>query len=216
MHDEFGGKAITRQLETAEHKAWRAQQCRERGMRRPADVYDLATTCFECHVISDEKLINESAHPVGDQFELLAWTQGEVRHNFLLSKGSENAQPSAARKRLFFVVGTLLDLEHSLRAYANSTTNGKYRETLTARVKSGVGRLMQIDAKLPKHPFVSVCAGLREKPLAELGKDAVDSLAAEAARLAKSVASGPDLPAGLDSLLPPSDSYRGKSLAAGE
>ncbi|MEM7167371.1 MAG: multiheme c-type cytochrome [Planctomycetota bacterium] len=213
VHDDFGGKEITSDLETAEHKKWRVQECRERGMRRPDDAYHLAAQCFECHVISDENLINKTDHPVGDQFEFLSWAQGEVRHNFLASKGAENHEPTVARKRYLFVIGCLLDVEYALRAYAVSTTDGKYRQACAKRVAAGVDCLIKIDGKLTGQPFAGLCAALREKPLAEFSPDQLFALAEQTGTVARALSSSTELSAEIDPLLPTTDKYRGKSLA---
>lgn len=212
VHDDFGGKEVTRELETKEHRAERAQRCRERGMRRPEDIHSLASECFACHVVSDENLINKTDHPIGQQFELLSWMQGEVRHNFLLSNGTKNAEPAPARKRLLYVMGALLDLEYGLRAYAVATTDGRYRVTMAQRVETAIEKVMVIDGKLEKHPFTGFCATLRETALAERSAETLIFLADQAQRLAQGLQAGPSLPAALDTLLPATEAYRGKSL----
>lgn len=89
------------------------------GMAHPASVYEVAKTCFECHVIDDEQLVNGTGHPaLSTGFELVSWYSGEVAHNFLIDQAgssvkqhSPSLQPlSLERKRKLYLVGKLLHL----------------------------------------------------------------------------------------------------------
>ncbi len=44
-------------------------------------IYDLAKTCYGCHVVPQEDLVNKGGHRAGSAFELVSWSQGEVLHN---------------------------------------------------------------------------------------------------------------------------------------
>ena len=64
-------------------------------------------------------------HLAGSQdFELVAWSQGMVRHNFVRTGGTANGAPSPAELRVMYVVGVMADLEYSLRAVAAATRKG--------------------------------------------------------------------------------------------
>ena len=95
------------------------------GMHHPASVFATAKSCFECHVVDDEQLVNQAGHPaMSEGFELLSWYSGEVKHNFLVSKQGKSVKSTshdpqdipAARKRMIFLAGKLLHLSHSLCA----------------------------------------------------------------------------------------------------
>ena len=136
LHYDFGG--VTRENETAEHRAMRVTQTREAGMLRPSDdLYAVAANCFECHTVPNEELVNVGGHIPGSAFELLDWS-AEIRHNFVDSQGSTNLTnraPSAERKRMMYVLGRALDYEYSLRALSNATTDGLYARAMTQRVQ---------------------------------------------------------------------------------
>ena len=55
--------------------------------------------------------MNKGGHKAGSSFELVSWSQGEVRHNTWHSKGKENVPASAARKRMLYLVGLGVELE---------------------------------------------------------------------------------------------------------
>ena len=80
-------------------------------MIRPSSLYRLAKNCYSCHVVPQEDLVNKGGHPAGSAFELVSWSQGEVRHNTWHSKGKENVPASAARKRMLYLVGLGVELE---------------------------------------------------------------------------------------------------------
>ena len=86
------------------------------GMRQTDDIYTLAMNCFQCHTVPKEDLVNKGEHPAGSDFELVAWSHGEVRHNFMnddpTSRKEEggNRDSSKETKQIFYVVGKSLDL----------------------------------------------------------------------------------------------------------
>jgi hypothetical protein len=122
-------------------------------MIRPSRLYDLAANCFQCHVLARnvdrlEEMVNTEARGGGHHeassldFELLAWSHGEVRHNFRGAGGaSEPSNPEAELRRSLFIVGQMLDTEYTLRAIANSTDpNGRYFTSIRSRLTGGDGR----------------------------------------------------------------------------
>ncbi len=99
------------------------------GMNHPGSVASVSQSCYECHVIDDEQLVNQAGHPaISREFEILSWYSGEAKHNFLVNKPgkkvkshSENLQQiPQARKRMIFLTGKLQHLSQSLRAMASA------------------------------------------------------------------------------------------------
>lgn len=112
------------------------------GMLYPHDTALVAENCFNCHIIRDEKLVNVGGHPARSKgFNLVSWTQGEVRHNFYTpdherTKG-KNLETVQSRKRKLFVVGMLLDLEYSLRSLSKGRTGGgEFRKAMGTRANT--------------------------------------------------------------------------------
>ena len=78
VHGDYGGKNVTRERETPEHKAERLATIKESGMIRPGDLYRLAANCYQCHIVPNERLVNVGTHQSGsDDFELVSWSLGE-------------------------------------------------------------------------------------------------------------------------------------------
>jgi len=149
IHNDFGGKDVKAEEETAAHRKTRIAKIDKLNMIRPAHLYKLASNCYKCHTVPNEKLVNVGGHTAGSDFELVAWSQGEIRHNFARSKSNkDNIASAIERKRIMFVVGHAVDLEYSLRGVAKGTTKAKYAVNMAKRVKKALAQLNAIQAKL--------------------------------------------------------------------
>ena len=145
-HQNFGAKGALIAEETVAHRQQRYSDCDSAGMVRVGRVHAMAAQCLSCHVINDEELVDLAGHPDGMAFELLAWSQGEVRHNFVRGAG-ENASASLGRKRMLFIAGQMQTMNFSLRALASAEGGGSFEEQNTQRVLSAIETL-QAMAKL--------------------------------------------------------------------
>ncbi len=121
----------TRKQETAEHRAARLKYCDEVGMLRSENFFGLAKACLSCHIIGNEELI-AAGHKAASDFDFVSWSEGEVKHNFLVDKTKNADAPSlwmeqtggtpANYKRLKYVAGYLAKLDVLLRIRANVTS----------------------------------------------------------------------------------------------
>jgi hypothetical protein len=145
VHSDYGGKDVKKEQETKAHREDRIAKIEKAGMIRPEDLYGVANNCYQCHLVPNEKLVNVGGHKAGSPFELVAWSQGEVRHNYFSSASGEENQPASAdRKRMMFVLGNALELEHSLRAVGKATEKADYAVKMAKRVKAATARLKKI------------------------------------------------------------------------
>ncbi len=148
LHNDYGGPTVTKSEETPEHRLKRLEDSIRHGMRNPANLYLIARSCLNCHTVPNEKLVNVGGHVAGSgEFELVAWSQGKVRHNFLRGNGS-NAAASPQRLRLMYLVGQMTDLEFSLRATAEATSVATYGVTSAHRVFELRKRLAKIQESI--------------------------------------------------------------------
>ena len=151
VHNDYGGKGIDHTNETAEHRRARIAQSLAGGMRRPTDLYGVASSCYGCHTVPDERLVNVGKHSIGSPgFELVAWSQ-EIRHNFLDSfkngDGTVNAERSVERRRMMYVAGRALELEHALRGVAAATEKGVFLKAMQRRVRVALTEVRGIAAR---------------------------------------------------------------------
>lgn len=166
VHNDYGGKEFNIDNETSQHKVKRLESCDKAGMLRSAQVYKIAKNCYTCHTVPNEKLVNVGGHTAGSDFELVAWSQGQVRHNYFYSPDQANRKASAHRLRVLFVVGHLTDLEFSLRALAKAKKNDVYLKAMRLRVNNVLKRLDEIQEKIST---TEVSAALAAVPRVEAG-----------------------------------------------
>jgi len=211
IHNDYG-KGFTKATEPADHRTARLAGALKGGMLRPDDIYSVAQNCYQCHIVKDEKLVNVGGHTVGTaDFSLLSYSQGEVRHNFLDSGGKVNAVDTPERTRMLYTMGTLLDLEYSLRAVARSTEKATYAVTYAHRVKAIKAQLVKINELAPTSEITDVLAATDKISLKLNNADELDAAADKVRALAKAFGAahnGSDL-AGIDPLLPGPDTYKG-------
>jgi hypothetical protein len=212
VHNDYG-KGFKKETEPGDHRTMRIAAAVKAGMLRPGDVYSVAQNCFQCHVVTDEKLVNVGGHTAGSaDFELLAYSQGEVRHNFFDSGGKVNAEDPLPRARLLFTVGTLLDLEYSLRAVGRATEKATYALTYAHRVKAIKEKLGKINQLAPTDEVTGALAAVDKVSLKLNNADELDAAADKVQTLAKAFAAahdGSDL-AAVDALMPKPDAYKGQ------
>lgn len=211
LHQEFGSVGTTIEQETSEHRDQRSAACDDVGMVRPDRVHQMAARCFTCHVIDDEELVDVAGHPSGEEFELVAWSQGEMRHNFLRGGGQVNADAPLARRRMMFIAGRMLDLKYSLMALSEAKGGGGFEAMTIKRIRRSLASLKEIkaridisevDAVLDKCEGLSLSAGLKID-------EAIQRIDHCSAKL-EARADGSEF-AALDELLPSQESYVGAS-----
>lgn len=147
VHNDYGGG--TQETETPAHAMQRLAQSSELGMRNTRNLYEIASSCLNCHTVPNESLVNVGGHNAGSvDFELVRWSQGRVRHNFLRTNGTTNATSSAERLRVMYVVGMLADLEYSTRATAAATAKSTFGKTVAQRAARIAVRLYEAQQQI--------------------------------------------------------------------
>ena len=211
VHSSFSGKK--KNTESPEEAKARWAKVETMGMIRPANIYALAKNCFSCHVVPQEKLINVGGHPAGSAFDLVAWSQGEVRHNLWYSDGKENRPGSANRQRIMHVVGVAVELETALRAVGNATERKAYAVAMARRAAAARGKATAIAKALGNVPELARIAkvgntvGLKLNNRKQLNA-AADKIAAATKKLVAKY-DGSKFSA-IDGMLPGPDKYKGK------
>ena len=191
LHQDYGKTAEgvkiapeEREKESAEHRLARIAGSVAAGMIRPENLYELASNCMGCHTVPDPELVDVGGHTAGSAgFELVAWSQGHVRHNFLHGGKNEAAKPE--RLRVLYVIGKVVDLEFSLRGLAKATDDGAYKEAMMARVGSALEAVSAIKGALGddhSEAFAAILAagnemtGASADMVRDAGKALADSL----------------------------------------
>ncbi len=107
--------------------------------------------CFNCHVGTDEPIVNTGGHPVMSDFELLAFSQGTVRH----WHGADMTADKPGRLGAIHLAGQAMMLERALQAVGTSKAAGEFRTKYFAMAKAAQVRLAALAALLPDHPEVT-------------------------------------------------------------
>jgi hypothetical protein len=210
LHADYGGSA-TRETESPDHRQERITASVAAGMNNPDNVYLLAKQCLNCHTVPHEELVNVGGHRAGSpDFELVSWSQGMVRHNFVTSGGTANRPSGQERLRVMFVVGVMADLEYSLRATAVAREKATYGITCAQRAVLMKRRLAEL-ARLTGHPRLQQALDAVSTVELKLNNSAAllaaaDQIADEAFRFADET-DGSELSA-IDPLLPDPGTYR--------
>jgi cytochrome c554/c'-like protein len=212
VHADYGGKDATKESESAEHRKNRIAQSVAKGMNRPDQIVALAGQCFRCHNVPQEKLVNVGGHQPGSNFELVSWTEGEVRHNFLNSK--TNVEDSPQRKRVLYVVGQGLALSTNMRDVGLATEKATFAVSMARRAAAATANLKKVDEAV-KIPEVEQMLEISGK--AELKLNNQQALSASANQVEEAVRKfaasndGSNL-AALDALIPDSSTYKGQAF----
>jgi hypothetical protein len=210
IHSGFSGKTVFFESSAEEKARWKLSDAK--GMIRPRSVYLLAKNCYGCHVVPQEDLVNKGGHRAGSAFDLVSWSQGEVRHNTCYSKGKENVRASAARTRMLYLVGLGVELETALRAVGKATVRKAYAFEMAKRVDLARKQLAVAAKAAPNVPEIAKMIELAHSAGLKLNNER--SLTAAADGVSKQLESitqtyDGNTMVGLDSLIPGPDKYKG-------
>jgi hypothetical protein len=212
IHNDYGGPDVKKEQESPAHKIERMKKAMEGGMLPPDNIYLVAQNCYNCHTVPNEKLVNVGGHKAGSEgFELVAWSQGMVRHNYHRTGGKTNEASKPERLRVMYVVGLMVEVEYSLRGLAPATERATYAVTMAKRAKAAMDKLEALHAKAP---IAEVAAALEAAKAAGLklnNAEALNAAAEKVAAAAKALAASADGSklAAVDELLPKPDQYKG-------
>lgn len=212
-HSEYSGKKKATETPAQAKKRWADAEAA--GMIRPRLTYALTKNCYSCHVVPEEKLVNQGGHPAGSPFEVVSWSQGEVRHNTWHNNAKENRQASAERQRMLYAMGTAAELEAALLAMAKATTEARYAVTMAKRAEIARLRMRRLAraTRIPELIQIADAAnGARLTPNNEKALTAAANKVAEIARKFSAKHNGSEL-AAIDRYIPGAKKYRGEVQA---
>ncbi len=147
VHDNYGGKDVKREQESAEHKAKRIADSKAKGLIWPSMKYEVAENCMVCHGLAHPDLTADelakmlgAGHPINPDFELVKYSQGSVRHRYYPPNIKENAEMNSAELSREYVVGQAAALVSATNAMSKSA-DPKYKaaqEKRVANAKAGL------------------------------------------------------------------------------
>ena len=143
LHNDLGEYRNRKAEEPPEHRQARLKKAYAAGMNPLTNLVDFVTSCYECHTVPNEKLVNAGGHKAGSPFEFISWSQGEVRHNFLKSE-VKNGQRPRKHLQFLYVIGRIIDLEYGLRGLAKATEDGPYAKAMVLRTQLARNHLVDV------------------------------------------------------------------------
>lgn len=209
VHSSFSGKKKGQETPDEIAKRWAAAEAA--GMIRPKDMYHWAKNCYGCHVVPQEKLVNVGGHKAGSAFELVAWSQGQIRHNLWYNGGVRNEPAPQKTKRLMFVVGQAVELETALRAVGKATARADYAVTMAKRAQAGRQAVAKLAEALSIDELKGISSAANGAGL-KLNNDAELSAAADRiAQLTQQIVKKYDGSTfgAVDGMLPAESAYKG-------
>lgn len=211
VHNDYGGLGATKADESPEHAKARLAEATKLGMRNPHNLYLMAKSCLACHTVPNEKLVNVAGHTAGSlDFEMVSWSQGSLRHNFLRTGGKSNAEADPKRLRVMWVSGLIADLEYSTRAVALATRKDKYGLVVAKRAAAKALRIYEIQQSLKNKQLEKILAEFVKADLkinnAEQLNRIADQIEIAGLEFARS-SDGQDL-AAVDKFIPKKNQYK--------
>lgn len=215
VHSGFSGKTEKTETKAEEQARWKLAD--SKGMIRPSALYQLAKNCYSCHVVPREDLVNKGGHRAGSAFDLVSWSQGEVRHNTWHSKGKDNVAASAPRKRMLYLVGLGVELETALRAVGKATVRKAFAFEMARRADRARNLLAAAAKAAPNVPEIAKMLEVAHSAGLKLNNESrLTSAADGVAKLIVSITEKYDgsTLAGLDGLIPGADKLKGTARQA--
>ena len=173
IHNNYGGPGIKKETETEVHKAQRVADAKKAGMIRPEMKYDFAANCMECHGLTNPNVdiailgkILEAGHPMDDDFELVRYSQGSVRHRYNVANNAEMTPQELAR---LFVTGQAAKLVSASTTLSKSS-NATYKAAQQKQINSAAALLSQVKS-------IPEAAALITKPTEENARKLLTAIA---------------------------------------
>lgn len=145
-HNDYGD-ADDAKDEPADHKAKRVADAKAVGMIWPSMKYDIAENCMSCHGLAKPDIngdtlaaMLDAGHPIEPDFELVAYSQGSVRHRFYPPNVDTNAEMTAAETAELFAIGQMAKLVSATGA-ANKSSHETYKAAQSERAKDAKAAL---------------------------------------------------------------------------
>jgi len=186
IHNDFGKNSAGERIKKAKqedpaHRVQRLKDAEAAGMIASRMVYDIASSCMRCHGLSNPELSKETLnimlendHPVEKDFEIVKYSQGQVRHRFIPPNVNENSKLEPAELARLFIGGQLASYA-AAQSVEGKSQHPKFTESQQHRQQSAQKNLQSLAKSLPeisaflKEPNVKnghkVVAAMRGKDL---------------------------------------------------
>lgn len=156
IHNDYGGPDLKAEDESPAHKAKRLADAEAANMIASRMGFDMASNCLGCHALSSDKLdkatlnkLLEAGHPVNNEFELVSWSQGELRHRFTPPDTTTNNKLDAAGIARLFISGQAAALV-AAKSVMDKSANADFQAAHKGRMDAATKALKAISGKVPE------------------------------------------------------------------
>ena len=153
IHNDLGAGVKSSADEPADHKKSRLAAAQKAGMIHSSMVYDIAENCNACHTMQKidsamaGKLI-DAGHPINGDYELVKYSQGQVRHRFYPPDITKNQKMNKAELSRMFLTGHAAGLVYATKVL-ESVDNAKYKAAMEKRVADAKKAIGAAKASIP-------------------------------------------------------------------
>jgi hypothetical protein len=147
LHDNYGGKDVKREAESADNKTKRIAGSTAAGLIWPTMKYEVAENCMTCHGLANPNLKADdlakmlgAGHPINPDFELVKYSQGSVRHRHYPPNMKVNAEMTPKQQAEFYAIGQAAALV-SATSVMSKSSEAKYVEAQKKRVENAKAAL---------------------------------------------------------------------------
>ena len=133
LHNDYGDYDSA-ETEPADHRNQRLAAAEQAGLIGAFNLFGIASNCSSCHGLSRPDIEGESlaamfanGHPLNQQFELVEYSQGSVRHRFYPPEMETNAELDSSGLSRLFIIGKAAQLIAANRAVAVAPA-GDYKQ----------------------------------------------------------------------------------------
>ena len=150
LHDNYGGKDVKREAESADHKAKRVADATAAGLIWSTMKYEIAENCMTCHGLANPNLKADdlakmlgAGHPINPDFELVKYSQGSIRHRHYPPNMKVNAEMSPKQQAEFYAIGQAAALV-SATGVMSKSKEPKYIEAQKKRAENAKAALSSV------------------------------------------------------------------------
>mgnify|MGYP006426357377 CR=1 FL=1 len=177
LHDNYGGKDVKREAESADNKTKRIAGSTAAGLIWPTMKYEVAENCMTCHGLANPNLKADdlakmlgAGHPINPDFELVKYSQGSVRHRHYPPDMKVNAEMTPKQQAEFYAIGQAAALV-SATGVMSKSSEAKYVEAQKKRVEnakaalSGVPEAAELLASPSRENALKFATAIADKDL---------------------------------------------------
>lgn len=151
LHNDLGGAKPGE--ESADHKAKRLAAAKGAGMIHSSMLYDIAENCNGCHTMQNipadmaGKLI-DAGHPINGEYELVRYSQGQVRHRFYPPDVTKNKVMTKAEMSTMFLTGHAVGIVYASTGISKSS-NATYKGEMQKRIDAAKKAIGAVKGSVP-------------------------------------------------------------------